>query len=276
MKIRRILVGLDSSSHSRGALETAASIASRLHAELVGVFVEDINLLRLGQLPCAREVGYASATRRIPTASEMERRLKRLAEESRRTLEVAAGRANVPCSFQVSRGAVTLKLLEAAMEADLLALGTVGGEVSASIRLGSTARSMISDAPRTVLLWSKGPLSGGPALVLCDGSEPALEAIPTALHLAQALGGECEVVTLAANVDEANERETRLVKELKNAGQAVPQLSRVVGVSPGRLGRLAQSNGAGAVILAGSNPFPSEQELQAFAETIRCPLFLVR
>ncbi|MBK7177644.1 MAG: universal stress protein [Chloroflexi bacterium] len=58
MKIQRILVALDASPHSLAALEAAIDLAERLDAELQGLFVEDINLLRLAQLPFARELRY--------------------------------------------------------------------------------------------------------------------------------------------------------------------------------------------------------------------------
>ena len=59
--IRRILVAVDASTHSLAALEAASVLAEVLNAELVGIFVEDINLLRLAGLPFAREVRYQSA-----------------------------------------------------------------------------------------------------------------------------------------------------------------------------------------------------------------------
>ncbi|MGB7837261.1 MAG: universal stress protein, partial [Terrimicrobiaceae bacterium] len=63
MNIRRILVALDASAHSRAALEAACELALGLDAELSGLFVEDINLLRLAQLPFASEISYPSALR---------------------------------------------------------------------------------------------------------------------------------------------------------------------------------------------------------------------
>ena len=48
---RRILVALDASAHSHAALAAAVALAARLHAEIEGLFVEDINLLRLAELP---------------------------------------------------------------------------------------------------------------------------------------------------------------------------------------------------------------------------------
>ena len=44
--IRRILVALDSSPHSMAALETAVELAANLGARIIGLFVEEANLLR--------------------------------------------------------------------------------------------------------------------------------------------------------------------------------------------------------------------------------------
>ena len=70
--IRRILVALDASTHSLAALETAAGLAARLEAELVGLFVEDINLLRAAELPFARETSFYSSSLRPLERGELE------------------------------------------------------------------------------------------------------------------------------------------------------------------------------------------------------------
>jgi len=54
--LRRILVALDASRSSLEALRAAAALAARMGAELECLFIEDVNLVRLGQLPVARQV----------------------------------------------------------------------------------------------------------------------------------------------------------------------------------------------------------------------------
>ena len=51
--VRTILVALDASPGSMAALEAGARVAARLDAELVGLYVEDENLLKVGDLPIA-------------------------------------------------------------------------------------------------------------------------------------------------------------------------------------------------------------------------------
>ena len=74
--VRRILVALDASPHSLAALRAAAELAADLDAELVGIFVEDINLLRLSDLPLASEVTIYTTTSRRLNRQEIERQLR--------------------------------------------------------------------------------------------------------------------------------------------------------------------------------------------------------
>ena len=62
--ISRILFALDPSRQNRAALERALTLAERLRAELIMLFVEDENLLHLVNLPFAREVHRISASER--------------------------------------------------------------------------------------------------------------------------------------------------------------------------------------------------------------------
>jgi hypothetical protein len=120
VKIRRVVVGLEPAPFSRPLLEAAAELAQRMQAELVGLFVESQDLLHFAGLPFAREVGFASATRRRLDVESMERALRALAGEARRTLAAIAERTPVQWSFRVSRGSLPVELLAAAGEADLV------------------------------------------------------------------------------------------------------------------------------------------------------------
>ena len=121
--IRRILVALDNSRHSLAALEAAAELAARLQAELSGLFVEDINLIRLAGLPFAQEIHYPSASLRQLSRQKLDQELKARATQARQALAAAATQANVDWSFRVVRGLVAAELLAAASDVDLLSLG---------------------------------------------------------------------------------------------------------------------------------------------------------
>jgi nucleotide-binding universal stress UspA family protein len=183
IEIRRILVALDASSHSAAALEASAELASRMGAELLGLYVEDMNLLRLAELPFAQEVGQFTAIRRRLDIREVERQIRGQTVRVRRMLEVTTRRARVRWSFQVTRGMVVNEVLQAASEVDALVLGRAGWSLVAPGRMGSTARAVLAQAPGLTLIVPGGGCLGAPFLVLYDGSALAERALEVAAGL---------------------------------------------------------------------------------------------
>ena len=150
--VRRVLVALDASAHSLAALEMALDLAVVAKAELVGLFVEDAQLLRLAESPQAREVLYPSAQQRPLTLATMEQRLRAQGEQARRAMASLANPAQVQWSFRVVRGEVNAELLAAASEMDVLALGKTGWSSLAAIpsppsRAGRCSTSTPSPSP---------------------------------------------------------------------------------------------------------------------------------
>ncbi|MBK6326147.1 MAG: universal stress protein [Chloroflexi bacterium] len=117
MKIQRILVALDASPHSLAALEAAIDLAERLDAELQGLFVEDINLLRLAQLPFARELRYPLPGSQKVDTLHMEEQLRGQAAQAQRLFQQLAEDHKIKHSFTVVRGVVASSLLRATLKA---------------------------------------------------------------------------------------------------------------------------------------------------------------
>jgi nucleotide-binding universal stress UspA family protein len=201
--IRRILVALDASTESLGALEAAALIAARLRAELIGLFVEDINLLRLAGLPFAREIGLPSAHAREFNTEDIEQRLRAQAERAQRALARTAGAMQLRWSFHVTRGQVVNELLAAASGTDFVALGSAGHLNAPGTRLGGTARAFLSGDMRPVMVQPHGDGIRGPIAVLIDDREPAEAALTLAVDLAEDTRSELTVVIRSANAETA-------------------------------------------------------------------------
>ncbi len=136
---RRIVVLLDASAPGRAALEAAAARAAELKAELVAVFVEDADLLNVAGLPFAREIGFASAISRTMDAAAMERSLRALAQEARRSVESIAKRKPLQWSFRIAHGMLSEELLSVAAEADLVVEALCGNE-RAALQLAEICR----------------------------------------------------------------------------------------------------------------------------------------
>ena len=120
MKIRRIVVRLDPAPRSRAVLDAAVALAKKLEVELVGLFVEDADLLHFAALPFAHEVGFPSATRRPLDVAAMERALRARAREAQDMLAFVTQRAPIRWSFKVARVAQSSGADVLVAEADLV------------------------------------------------------------------------------------------------------------------------------------------------------------
>ena len=183
--IRRIAVAIDCSPHSRASLSAAAEIAGFLQAELLGIFVEDINLIRMAELPFSQEIHLHTARSEPLDSLKLERMLKQQANQAHELFRQTAKRFGIPHSFKKLRGLVPAEVVAAALEADLLAMGRSGKTPVCRRGLGSTARKAIRESKTNILLSRSGFTPDSPLLVLYDGSPGAKHALVTAVGLAR-------------------------------------------------------------------------------------------
>lgn len=182
--IRRILAAVDASPNSLNILKTAAILASGLHAELSGIFVEDINLLRLAGLPFARELAWSSSTELLLDYQRMERVLRGRAANAQQAVVTITTQLKLHSSLLIVRGHVVQELLRAAEGMDLLILGKAGS--SPGKRLGNVAQRMALEAPCSVLLLAdKGKHRHGPVMLTFAGQISEENALSAAAQMAR-------------------------------------------------------------------------------------------
>jgi len=271
--IRRILVALDASRASEDALEAAAAMAELLEAELEGLYVEDVNLVRLAALPFSREVGLASARSRRVISADVERALRAEGARARRALETIASRWRVQCSFRITRGQVASELLAAAAQADLVALATAS-MAARGAGLGSTARAMLTSAVRALLILPPREAARNALAVVYDGSVRAREAVSLAGQLARELI-PLHVFLIADDADQ----EQRLREEAKGllaAHGTRPQFEWVVEVDAGQLARRVRELQVATLLLAEDCPGLGRAGAQDLLKRIDCGVLLLR
>ena len=195
--IQRILVAFDASPSSLAALRTAAELAAQLEAELLGLFVEDADLLRFSDAPYAREILFPSATEVPLTRASMELSLRAQSQRVRETVAAVARAANVAWRFRTVRGRVTEEVMAAAGDADLLAIGRSGWSLGSRDRIGSTAQELMAGSAPVLLLPERASLSQFHLVVYFDATAAARKVLLAAADLA----GACKLgltVLLAA------------------------------------------------------------------------------
>jgi nucleotide-binding universal stress UspA family protein len=273
--IRHILVALDASPHSLATLEAAAELAAGLKAELLGLFVEDINPLRLAESPFAREMGVVSTTCRQLDILEIERELRAQASRARRALAIAAGRAQVPWSFRVARGVITSELLTAASEADLVILGKASWSLTGRKHLGSTARAVLSQATCLTLILQQGVHLSLPILVVYDGSTLTQKALAAATRLVQGKNGYLTVLILADGADTAQALQTNVTKWLWER-RLEARYRWLIGADVRHLPRIVDAEGCGMLVLPGQRSRVQSEGLLVWLDEVTCPVLLVR
>ncbi len=100
LKIRRVIACFAPGHASRP--EAVARYARSLEAELLGLFIEDVELLRLASLPFAREVGLASASLLSMSVEGLERQLRAQAQLVEEALAAILG-SEMVWRFRVAR-----------------------------------------------------------------------------------------------------------------------------------------------------------------------------
>jgi nucleotide-binding universal stress UspA family protein len=252
--IRRIAVTLDALDLSIIALDQAARLARHTGAQLEGIFVEDIDLLQLAELPFLREVRRSSRSVEAMTPARMEQELRVLARRAERLLGEQAARHHVSWSFRIWRGSIDSDLLAAAMEVDVLAL----------TRLGS------------VLAHSPAPRPGQSAIaVLYGGGDSAARALDTAASLAAEQRARLNILLpVVQGIDAAALRQEATLRLGEHAREA--QFIQMPDASlPALLEALAGTDNA-ALILQRDHELLQTPTLRHCLNSLNCPVLVVR
>jgi len=183
--IKRIVVALDPSEVNRSILQAATSLASQFDAELNALFVEDINLLKLAELPFARELAYGAQSGRQINFADMERAIHMQASRLRKMVESIAQQQKIKIAFDVLRGDVAKELCSASQQTDLLIVGKSTQQVRHSRKIGRVTRTVLTSVNCNLLLLQHGSVVARPVAVLYTGNESGRRALQLAIQLAQ-------------------------------------------------------------------------------------------
>ena len=175
--IKRIVVGIDTSEHSRVAQAYAFALARRLSATLIGLHVVDIVLIEgsffhdiSGSLGLEPYLDFSSRMREVLTA-----RGRAVVDE----FCAAAEREKIAVQPLVDMGVVANQICERAKAADLVMIGHRGvHERFSTGLLGSTAESVARKSPRPLFVSPKRLREIKRLTLAYDGSERASKAMP--------------------------------------------------------------------------------------------------
>lgn len=271
--VRKILVAVDASPSSLVALRLAVDLAARAQAELLGLFVEDVALLRLADAPLASQVS-PSATRAPITRSSMEAALRAQSQLVRDTMTALAQAAQITWSFRTVRGRVTEEILAAARETDLLALGTAGWSIGARLRLGSTAQQAAISSRPVLLLPVRALPSYSHVMVYFDNKPAARRALLAAAELAEICSRSLTVLIATANPKKAE----HMINEATSILQDRPIEVTHRTIDPKDqvgLRNIMKAEQGGILVLGGARAARTLETLASFLHEANIPLLLL-
>jgi len=271
--IGKILVAVDASVHSAAVLQASVELAASLGAAVTGIFIEDINLVRLAQIPFAREISFFTLSLRRLELPELERQLRAQAGQMRKLLAAYAARAGVSWDFRVVRGSVATEMLAASVGADLVVLGRRGR--SLIHKMGSTARFIVSQGRGMTLILEQGDRLDLPVAVFYDGSRISGKALEAAIQLVKLREGRLSVFILAEVKDRAQEIEMDAMAHLGAYGLAA-NFRIVFYPTLAKLRHLIRIEGGGPVVLPLAEGSIPADELYELISEIPNPVLLVR
>jgi nucleotide-binding universal stress UspA family protein len=260
---RRITVTLDASESGRPPLETAARLAAILGAELEGVFVEDINLIRLSGLPFLREFRPWSIADEQISSQRMQRELRTLARRAEQMLERVARESGVPWSFQVWQGRPEAASLLKAFGAEILSLGRISSRVSSHMLAPARRLTPPSRKPDTSIS------------VLFSGSEQAVRAVATACSLASDMGARLTVMLPAIPAQAVPALKEQALAILKQHGQTA-RCVELAGVDAQSLRLATDAAGPSILITEAEHPLLQQAGLDQCLDALFCPVLLIR
>jgi nucleotide-binding universal stress UspA family protein len=193
-RVSRVVVGVDGSSGSRGALVYALIAAGRRVARLEVVAAYPETLVWTGgyplDVPDMDAVRDDAATRATAFLAEV---------RADPAVVAATGATAVDARVVVVAGRAVEVLLHRALGADLLVVGSRGRGAMRSALLGSVALHCVSNPPCPVVVVRPQPVSVPPAVpprvvVGVDGSPASRAALLAAVDEAARTGAELDVV----------------------------------------------------------------------------------
>ena len=246
----RVLVALGAAAPSRPALETGITLAAAVGASLIGLFVEDTNLVRLGALPLASVTSALTGARRPLTAGEMERALRVEAAWLEQLLSESAARTRIAWSFVVTRGEIFAEA--ASRDADLIVLGA---------RVHTEAPRDSSRSPRQLI-------------VVFDASPEALRALEATTLLARTLS--CTMLILVPEDEDAGSRGAFQAARDWLTSEGIAGLVLPLAADQHLLEAAARSRKVALVALPAPVLAQWPIDIAALAAAVRCPLVIAR
>mgnify|MGYP001557679182 CR=1 FL=1 len=99
-----VMLAVDVSNYSVTTVNLAVDMAASVQTGLLGLFIEDEDLLQVSGLPCTREITLTTTRERPTSTDQMQRSLRSVAQQFKQTLQREGLAWNIAWHFDWLRG----------------------------------------------------------------------------------------------------------------------------------------------------------------------------
>lgn len=272
--LRKILVAVDTSAHSRAALEAAATLAKITEANIHGIFVQEEHWGKVSRLPSIKAVNELTGESRLLEKDSFEQQVEQLKKRLHRQLKFISQRNEINHSWETASGPVEEKILEAAKEADLITIGRRGRSLLQHKRLGSTAKAVIRQADKPILVLKKGLRLGTVITCIYDASREGQRSLNLALSLAEKNNSRLSVIVMDNRKEPSAERDKTVEKMLDDA--AIPvNMTTIRQPGIGQFIHIVNHQQPGLLVIPKSQPYLQNDSIETTLEYLNCPVLMI-
>jgi len=182
----RVVVWLDPTAPQEASLPALACLGAA--AEILGLFVEDADLLDLSRLSVAREISFEGTAARQMEQGRTEQQFRVHGARMRNLFEAAARKLSARHSFRVARGVLSTELLKAAADYDTLVLTHSRRQFAPRLTIRTRLGELLTSGPRTLVIVQDRWHTGQRIAALFDRSAASELALRTAAAIARSEG----------------------------------------------------------------------------------------
>ncbi len=270
----RVLVWLDPNAPQEASLQVLEGLAAQAVGEIVGLYVEDINLLQVSSMSVAKEITFEGAAVRRTDPARIEQQFRAHAARMRALFERATRAIDARHSFRIARGELRQELLRMSAEADTLVLAHSRSHFGTRLSMRAQLGELLTRGPRTLVLVQERWRIGQSVAVIFDGTRSAEAALSTAAALAAAERVELSVWLPSADETRRSSLQSRaeaLLGDVSNYRLRKLPLGDTTAVA-----RAAHAERARVLILPGEDAAATARQVPELLDRLSCSLIVVR
>ena len=269
----RVVVWLDPTAPQENSLPVLASLGAA--AEILGLFVEDINLLELSRLPVAREITFEGPGAKLIEPRNIERQFRAHGNRMQNLFETAVKNIGASHSFQVIRGELCAELLKVSTDCDMLVLSHSRRHLGPRLTIRTRLGEILESGPPTLVFVQEQWRTGQRVATLFDGSEQSLTALRIAVSIASSENLDLSVWLPDLADVERQQLEVR-AREVINGSLTRYSLRALRAQNVDALVKAASAENIRALVLPGLRSVETRQLIAELLDRVNCSLIVTR